>query len=60
LFSLTLKVFVTHHCIENIQKSDKKGVTQCHTQIHPILQIIHPMSSAWLARKRVKQKPPTR
>jgi hypothetical protein len=24
LFSLTLKVFVTHRCIENIQKSDKK------------------------------------
>jgi hypothetical protein len=37
LFSLTLKVFVTHHCIENIQKSDKKDSpnvihksTQCH------------------------------
>jgi hypothetical protein len=55
-----LKVLVTNDCIEIIQKSDKKGLTQCHTKIHPIKQIIHPMSSAWLARKRVKQKPPTR
>jgi hypothetical protein len=36
LFSLTLKVFVTNDCIEIIQKSDKKGLTQCHTKIHPM------------------------